>query len=112
VTYVYECVKCKAEFDVIKSVRDIENNEFCPDCGAPGERQFVPHKVFFSGTAVQNAEYNPALGMVTRNKEHRAEICKQRGLVEIGNDYKSPESLHKELETNRADKRKRSWDEV
>jgi putative FmdB family regulatory protein len=97
--YVYDCRKCDADFDVIKPVTEMENNEFCPACGSPGERRFVPSRVFFSKT---NAEYNPALGKVTKNAKHRAEVAKRMGLVEIGNDYgNKPDTIHKEFDQKR-----------
>lgn len=111
-TYQYQCVKCDHVFDVIKSVKDIDVNEFCPDCEAPAERQFVPTRVYFSGTQVQHAEYNPGLGQVVKSKYERQELAKRKGLVEVGNDFKSGESHQKEFETERARKREKAWDDL
>jgi putative FmdB family regulatory protein len=84
-TYVYQCQKCDHVFDVIKSVKDIDVNETCPQCGEYAERQFVPSRVHFMGTKVEHAEYNPGLGCVVRNSSHRKELAKQMGLEEVGN---------------------------
>jgi putative FmdB family regulatory protein len=115
-TYEYQCVKCDHSFDVIKSVKDMDVNEYCPHCDNPAERQFVPSRVHFTGTKVENAEYNPGLGAVTKNKAHRAELAKRKGVVEIGNDYKSPETQHSEGEKLREARRearyKKAMDEI
>lgn len=111
-TYEYECSKCEHRFDVVKSVKDMDVNEFCPECEAPSVRQFVPSKVHFSGTSVQHAEYNPALGQVVRDKHHRQELCKRKGLVEIGNDFKSGESQQKQFDSDRARKREKAWEDL
>ena len=111
-TYEYECGHCKFRFDVVKSVKDLDRSENCPSCGEFGVRQFS-FRVHIHGAKVQHPEYNPALGCVVRNKEHRAEICKQKGLIEIGNDYKSADAIVKEHDTAREEKlRKRIEDSV
>jgi hypothetical protein len=97
---------------VIKSVKDIDVNEFCSSCGNPAERQFVPSRVYFSGTKVQHAEWNPGLGAVTKSKEHREELAKRKGLVEIGNDFKSGESMQKHFDEIRTDKLNKRYEDI
>lgn len=92
-TYVYHCEKCDENFEIIKSHRDMENTEWCYACGSPGIRQFLPERVFFIGTRVEHAEWNPGLGCVVRDKKHRAEIAKQKGFIEVGNE--NPENWRK-----------------
>lgn len=111
-TYEYKCQKCETSFDVIKSVKDIDVKEFCPDCESPAERQFVPRKLHLSGTKVQHAEFNPGLGCVVKNKYHKQEICKERGLVEVGSDWKSGDKMSKEFESAREKKREKAWEEI
>lgn len=110
-TYEYKCTACAGHFDVYKSVKDLDRNETCPQCGEFGERQFVPQKVHFSGTKVQDAEYSPGLGAVVKNKYERSELAKRKGLVEIGNDYKTPDNIHKESDGILEAKRKKRWEE-
>lgn len=109
-TYEYECTQCGAIFDVIKSVKDMDRNETCPKCGEFGQRQFIPSRVHLSGTSVQHAEYNPGLGQIVKNKYHRSEICKRKGLIEIGNDYKTPDNIHKETEATRERRKAKRWE--
>lgn len=111
-TYEYLCVKCDNRFDVIKSVRDMDVNEFCPRCEAPGERQFTPRSVHFTGTKVQNAEYNPGLGQVVKNEAHRREVAKRKGLVEVGNDFKSGEKMQTQFDTARTEKLNKRYEDV
>lgn len=111
-TYQYHCEKCDRSFDVVKSVKDIDVNEFCPNCESPSERQFVPTRVHFTGTSVQNAEYNPGLGAVTKNKKHREELAKRKGLVEVGNDYKSGESMQTQFDQAREEKLSKRYEDI
>ena len=103
-TYEYACGACKFRFDVIKSYKDIDRNENCPGCGEFAVREFVPTRVHIHGAKVEHAEYNPALGCVVRDKKHRSEICKERGLVEIGNDWTSPSAMVDKDDKDRAAK--------
>lgn len=112
-TYEYQCVKCERIFDVIKPHTEMDVNEFCHECGAPADRiKFPRGKVYLSGTAVEHAEYNPGLGAVVKNKAHRAELAKRKGLVEVGNDYKSAESMQKQFDTARAEKLNKRYEDV
>lgn len=110
-TYGYDCTKCHHEFDVIKSHRDMERNENCPKCGEFALRQFIPQRVFFSGAKVEHAEFNPGLGCVVRNKHHKQELMKQKGLVEVGNDFGSPDRMVDHFDKERADKRQKRWED-
>lgn len=113
--YPYACCKCDHTFDVSKPVANVDDPEACPQCGAPSERQFTP-RVHFIGTSVQHAEYNPGLGRVVRNKYEREELAKRMNLVEIGNDFKSPDRVHDKFDKDRNDKieerHKKALDEV
>lgn len=111
-TYEYVCIKCDHRFDVIKSVKDIDVNEFCPQCESPSERQFTPSRVHLSGTRVEHAEYNPGLGQVVKNKKHRQEVAKRKGLVEVGNDYKSGEKMQTQFDRARKEKLNKRYEDV
>lgn len=106
-TYEYQCESCGKSFDVIKSVRDMEVSENCPSCGEFAVRMFVPSRVHITGASVQHAEYNPGLGCIVKNKQHRAELCKQKGVEEIGNE--KPASIHKHFDKVREEKHEKSW---
>lgn len=106
-TYAYRCGGCSHQFDVIKSVKDMERPEKCARCGTEATREFVPRRTFLNKTAVQHAEYNPGLGCVVNNSYHRSEICKARGLEEIGSE--PVENLHKTYEKKRKEMRQEAW---
>ena len=108
--YAYQCGKCATSFDVVKPAAQFEREEHCPSCNATATRQFLPQRIYLSGTKVQEAEYNPGLGCVVRNKQHRQELCKIKGVEEIGNDF-PPESMHKHYDKVREERHERSWAE-
>ncbi len=108
--YDYLCHGCGETYEVIKSVRFFDAEEHCPKSGTTMARQFAPGFIYLSGTKVQEAEYNPGLGCITKNKQHVKEICKQRGLVEVGNT--SPETLHKMHDQERERRREQAWASV
>lgn len=107
--YPYRCLKCFHSFDVVKPVAEVNKPEECPECGAETERLFTA-RIHIVGAAVQHAEYNPGLGCVVQNKNHRAEIAKQKGLVEVGNE--STNTLHKETVVKREQERAREWKDL
>lgn len=109
--YDYFCQKCELEFTLIKSVKDYKSQENCQSCGNPSDRIFSA-KVYFTGTKVQDSEFNIGLGKITKSKQHREELAKRAGLVEIGNDFKKPDSIHKQFDSERADKLKKRYDEI
>lgn len=110
-TYEYLCEKCGHLFDVIKSLKDIDKKEECHTCGNIAERQFSAN-VHFIGTAVQSAEYNPGLGCVVKNKHHREEIAKRKGLIEVGSDYGTGKKMQKSFDADRKKKQDKRWDDV
>lgn len=79
-------------------------------CGEIAIRDFVPTRIHLSGTAVQHAEYNPGLGCVVKDKQHRRELCKARGLEEVGSEPVA--SLHKYHDERRLEKIDRAYDEA
>jgi len=94
---------------VVKPVAEIAKVELC-ECGTPADRSFFPTRIHITGAKVEHAEWNPGLGCVTKNKRDREEIAKRQGLVEVGNDYKSGESIQKTFDQAREEKKKKEWD--
>lgn len=107
--YDFSCEKCEKPFEVIKSMKAFTGRERCPTCGVPGQQIFSA-KVHFIGTKVENREFNPGLGLVTKNAKHRKDEARARGLEEIGNTNK--ENMHKHFDDQRAAKRKKRWEAV
>lgn len=78
--------------------------EPCEKCRTVSQRQFVPRRIHFNKAKVTHAEFNPGLGCVVKNDRHKADLLKQRGLVEIGNDFKSPDAIQQKFDTERTEK--------
>ena len=106
--YPYRCLKCAHNFEIVKAVKDVHLTHDCEACGHNETERVFTSKLYFNGAKVQHAEYNPGLGCVTKNKEHRSEIARQKGLVEVGNE--TPDTLHKETVVKREQERAREWD--
>lgn len=110
--YPYECASCKHEFEVTKSVRFIDDIESCPICFFPNNKSSrkLAKSGFFYGASVDEAVYNPGLGMVIKNRKHKAEVLRQKGLVEIGNE--NIDKIHSSFEKEREKKFNDRYDEI
>lgn len=108
-TYDFNCEKCDLDFEVIKSIKLYDTEERCPTCGNVAIRKYTCN-IHFTGTKIEDAEYNPGLGKITKSKRHREELAKRLGAVEIGNE--KPQTIHKHFDSARETKRKKSWDDV
>lgn len=111
-TYEYRCLDCNKRFDVYKSMKDMERNENCPRCGEFAERLFVPSRVHLSKTKVEHPEYNPGLGQVVKNRSHKQEIMKRKGLEEVGNDFGSGEKMQAHFDAERQSKRDKAYEDI
>lgn len=107
--YEYFCSKCDRKFEVIKPISQFNSPEKCEKCRKPVIK-LVSSGIFFTGTKIEDAEYNPGLGVITKSKKHRDELVKRKNLIEIGNE--TPETIHKHHEKAREEKRKKSWEDV
>lgn len=104
--YPYSCAKCEIEFEVVKHHSKSSVKEKCPECKRFGTRVWV--STVLMGTAVQNAEFNHGLGMVIKNKYQRAEECKRRDLIEVGNE--NPKKSREHFDRRREEKRKKAYE--
>ena len=94
--YEYECLKCNHETEVFKSISEFDREELCNDCGQPMHRLISKGHFIYAG--VQEAYFNHGLGCVVKNRKHKNEIAKQRGLVEVDNDKPTETVNHKPYE--------------
>lgn len=111
-TYDFICDKCDLETEVIQSIKEYTGKQTCVQCGNDMRRIYSRCNFHFVGTKIEDAEFNPGLGQITKSKRHREELAKKMGVVEIGNDVKSADSLHKHFDSERESKIKKSWEEV
>lgn len=106
--YPYRCNKCSHNFDVVKSYKLLDQPENCDACGDSDTTRLFSPRITILGAKVEDAEYNPGLGTVTRNTKHRNEIAKRMGLIEVGNE--STDTLYKESTLAAEQRREREWD--
>lgn len=107
--YPYECEKCDYAGDTVKPMDQASRDEYCPQCGNLLQRVWTKPQLI--GTKVQDAEYNPGLGVVTKNAYHRSEVAKRKNVIEVGNDYGSGEKLQTKFDKDRHEKREKRWSE-
>ena len=113
-TYDYKCAACDHSFAEIRSITDYSDKpeDPCPSCGAlcgVNSRDFSKSRPLFSGTSVQNAEFNPGLGQVVKNKYHREELARKKGLVEVGNDFNSGEKMQDIYKQKKKEELESKW---
>jgi putative FmdB family regulatory protein len=109
-TYDFDCPKCDKPFDVVQSIKAYDGSAECPTCKNVSRERIFSANVTFIGASVEHAEFNHGLGIVTKNSRHRRDEARARGLEEVGTE--KVEKIHTKFENDRAEKRKRSWDEV
>lgn len=110
--YAYKCDDCEHEFDVVKSVAQMDDPEKCEKCDHSATRQFIPNagSIIGLGMKVEDSYYCPALGQVIHSKRQREELAKQRGMVEVGNE--KPETLHKEAKKTLDHNLAKRWKDI
>ena len=109
--YEYLCHQCEAPFDVARPISAIYDPAVCPKCEATnGKAQRQLTRTHFYGAAVEDASYDPGLGMVVKSSKHRKDEAKARGLIEIGNE--KPEVVHKYFDDKRTEIREQRWAEA
>ena len=108
--YDFYCDKCDLEYEIVQSIKEYTGKWSCTACGNETRRIYTHCSFHFTGTKIEDAEFNPGLGKITKSKRHREELAKQMGVVEIGNE--KPETIHKHFDSSRADKLKKSWEKV
>lgn len=109
-TYEFRCNKCDKNFQTVESIKTFDGDGHCPTCNKRSKEYIFTANVYFVGAKVESPEFSPALGQVVKNSKHRKEIAREKGLIEIGNE--PTEKIHKKFDSDRADKLKKSWDDV
>lgn len=115
-TYAFICPKCDTSFDEIRNISDYDKSADtpCPRCKnicGSADRDLSGQRNYFIGEKVESAEYNPGLGCVVRSKKDRDEKAKIKGLVEIGNDFKSGDDHHDHFEKVREKEQEKKWED-
>jgi len=88
--YEYQCYGCGQNYDIHKSYKELDEREFCPQCGSRLTRKFI-FKVQVS-TPNLEPHFNEGFGKVIHNKRQLKDTIKKHNddhgtdLVELGND--------------------------
>jgi putative FmdB family regulatory protein len=109
-TYDFNCTKCDEHFELIQGIKEYDGKGACPVCKTVSSERIFSAQVYFVGAKVESAEYNPGLGIVTKNSKHRKDEARARGLEEVGTESSAKILAHDDR--SRAEKLKKSWDEV
>ena len=109
-TYSYNCLKCDAQFDVIKPLRSLDDDELCSSCSGVAQRRIS--RTNFTNAGDWKPTYNPAFGCVVNSRAHQRELLTMRKgegreMIEIGNE--PLEKLHKRYDTQRQETRDKRW---
>jgi len=108
-SYPYSCAVCvDSAFEVVHRISDWNAAEVCRRCGGPAHRTICA--VNFNGASDWGkVEFNHGLGQWTTGKRDRDEKAKRQGMVEIGNDFGSPEKQIAHDEKRREERRQQRW---
>jgi putative FmdB family regulatory protein len=108
--YPYQCKSC-GPFEVVKSVKDIDNPEQCPTCYIiTTDRRIGLTRL---GDVDMQPAWNPAIGKFIKSKSHlREELSRLKGaghdMIEVGDE--SPDKIHKHFDEGRKQKLEDSWE--
>ena len=108
--YPYCCPDCDHNFEVIKSVKAIDDPEHCPECSGLSMRYIAKSQFFYGEKDWDTAHYNPALGKVVKNNAEGRRIAKEMGMVEVGDE--PVDKIHKKFDTERDHKISRTYDDI
>ena len=106
--YPYECPNCQHDFEVIKSVREIDSPEHCPKCEQIATRYIAQSQYFYGASDWDTAHYNPCLGKSFKSHKDATKYARKMGFDEIGNE--NVEKIHKKYDADRERSQQAKWD--
>lgn len=109
--YPYRCPECEHQFDVAKSLSDIDLDEVCPECEAIcSKKNRIVASGYFYGEKVEDSVYDPVFGCIINSSTHRRTLAKERGWEEVGNEC--PDKMYDKLERDKSEKQEASYDKI
>lgn len=108
--YPYECPECDFDFEITKSVKEIDDPEHCPACNSIAERYIAKTGGFIGASDWDTAHYNPAFGKVMKSNAEARKEAKRLGMEEVGNE--PVEKIHKKFDCDRKDKNDKLYDDL
>ena len=88
VMHLYKCRDCQFSFDELINISDGEHWEDaqeCPDCKSM-KSVWIP-SARIDRFSERFPYYDRGLGLVLQNKQHRLDVCKERGLTPVDGDW-------------------------
>lgn len=88
VMHLYKCRDCQFSFDELINLSDGEHWEDaqeCPDCKSM-KSVWIP-SARIDRFSERFPYYDRGLGLVLQNKQHRLDVCKERGLTPVDGDW-------------------------
>ncbi len=118
--YTYQCAQSECDrfdetFEVIKSVKAIDEPEGCPCCKHPAVRVFAPGRpqIMGAGDGWNDQTWNPAFGKVMGGgrRELRKELSEMKAqgkeMIEVGSEPVA--NMHKHAAAEQARKSNERW---
>jgi len=101
-TYEWHCNDCSSNFELIRSMQEYSLPASCDACHSYNTTRLISRTSFYGAGDWDKASFNPGLGCIVKNSKHRAQIAKERGLIEVGNEDcdKISNSQDAKLESN------------
>lgn len=112
--YEYGCKDCGLNFDVVKSFKEYDLPQACQSCQSLETERYISRSSFYGANDWDKVQWNPALGCITKNSKHRAQIAREKGLIEVGNEDfdRTNTSQDKKLNDNIENETKDAYDSL
>jgi putative FmdB family regulatory protein len=110
--YVYKCPDCQMEMEVIKHLAEIDNPEFCQNCGTECFKKMCAPAGFINASfwRTEQGQFNPAFGCEVKSLKHKRDLMKQHNCVEVGGETK--ESMYRHTELKAEKEREKSYSDI
>lgn len=106
--YEYECTECAHEFDVVKSVKQLNDVEACHSCKSENTKRNIAKPNVY--VEAWESHWSPVMGKVVRSNVEVRQYAKDHNLVEVGNECPNKSADH--YEKQRKDKWQKSYDDI
>ena len=101
VMHLYQCSDCSHKFEELIDFSKGENYDDaqeCPECGSTSSKWLPMARI--DRWSERFPYYDRGLGVMLQSKQHRAQICKERGLTPVDGDWDA-EKMFSEWDTKR-----------
>lgn len=102
VMHAYRCRACEHDFEELIDHRDgdhFEDNQECPKCHVSNSKWIPTAKI--DRWSERFPYYDRGLGVMLQSKDHRRQICRERGLTPVDGDWDIDSEFRKMDDQNR-----------